>query len=168
MVSTVRPAESTSAWRELFVWLREELAPTPGRGAASLRIAANCTITVIIGMVFEIPLPAYMAYVVFLASRDEYVGTLVTTVGAAIAVTLAVGLLLLFYSVDAGEPALRIPLMAFSTFIGMFLVRISALGPIAFLVGYAVDVFFSFLEGLTQAFTKSKVGASSGVPTPSP
>ena len=27
---------------------------------------------------------------------------------------------------------------------------------IAFLVGYAVDVFFSFLEGLLQAFTKSK------------
>jgi|SRR5215469_2364831 len=29
---------------------------------------------------------------------------------------------------------------------------------IAFLVGYAVDVFFSFLETLTVAFTKSKIG----------
>jgi hypothetical protein len=36
---------------------------------------------------------------------------------------------------------------------------------IAFLVGYAVDVFFSFLEGLLQAFTKSKVPAA---PVPSP
>ena len=27
---------------------------------------------------------------------------------------------------------------------------------IAFLVGYAVDIFFSFLDGLVQAFTKSK------------
>jgi hypothetical protein len=33
---------------------------------------------------------------------------------------------------------------------------------IAFLVGYAVDVFFSFLEGLIQAFTKNK--GSSNVP----
>ncbi len=32
---------------------------------------------------------------------------------------------------------------------------------IAFLVGYAVDVFFSFLEGLLQAFTKSKSHVSS-------
>ncbi len=32
---------------------------------------------------------------------------------------------------------------------------------IAFLVGYAVDVFFSFLEGLLQALTKSKTHASS-------
>lgn len=27
----------------------------------------------------------------------------------------------------------------------------------AFLVGYAVDAFFSFLEGLMQAFTKYKI-----------
>jgi hypothetical protein len=31
---------------------------------------------------------------------------------------------------------------------------------IAFVVGYAVDVFFSFLEGLIQVFTKSKDGAN--------
>jgi hypothetical protein len=38
---------------------------------------------------------------------------------------------------------------------------------IAFLVGYAVDVFFSFLEGLLQSFTKSKtpVGGPAGVLT---
>ena len=35
---------------------------------------------------------------------------------------------------------------------------------IAFVVGYAVDVFFSFLEGLIQAFSKSTNGSS----TPSP
>jgi hypothetical protein len=31
---------------------------------------------------------------------------------------------------------------------------------IAFLVGYAVDVFFSFLEGLIQAFTKTQSGST--------
>jgi hypothetical protein len=36
---------------------------------------------------------------------------------------------------------------------------------IAFLVGYAVDVFFVFLEGLLQVFTQSR--ASSPAPTPS-
>jgi hypothetical protein len=35
---------------------------------------------------------------------------------------------------------------------------------IAFLVGYAVDVFFSFLEGLLQAFTKNKDSTSSPQP----
>jgi len=38
---------------------------------------------------------------------------------------------------------------------------------IAFLVGYAVDVFFSFLEGLLQSFTKTKSALSSPAATPS-
>jgi hypothetical protein len=38
---------------------------------------------------------------------------------------------------------------------------------IAFLVGYAVDVFFSFLEGLLQAFTKNKSTSSSPQPAAS-
>ena len=38
---------------------------------------------------------------------------------------------------------------------------------IAFLVGYAVDVFFSFLESLVQAFTKSKSPGSSPTTVPS-
>ena len=38
---------------------------------------------------------------------------------------------------------------------------------IAFLVGYAVDVFFSFLEGLTQAFAKSRGSVGAASPPPS-
>jgi len=38
---------------------------------------------------------------------------------------------------------------------------------IAFLVGYAVDVFFSFLEGFLQAFTKTRSSTSSPQPMPS-
>ena len=38
---------------------------------------------------------------------------------------------------------------------------------IAFLVGYAVDVFFSFLEGLLQAFTKNRSRTSSPAPVSS-
>ena len=34
---------------------------------------------------------------------------------------------------------------------------------IAFLVGYAVDVFFAFLEGLLTAFTKSAIGGASSI-----
>ncbi len=36
---------------------------------------------------------------------------------------------------------------------------------IAFLVGYAVDVFFSFLEGLLQSFTKAKAAPAGGSAT---
>ena len=67
-------------------------------------------------MVFEIPLPAYMAYIVLLLSRNEYIGTLISAAGGAIAATVGIVLSLLFFMADASEPALRIPLMAVSTF----------------------------------------------------
>src|SRR5258706_3401049 len=149
-------AETASRWAELAAWLRDELAPKPGRGAATARIAVNCTITVVVAMVFEIPLPAYMAYIVLLLVSREYIGTLITAVAGAIAATVAVVLSLLFFMVDASEPALRIPLMAVSTFVGMFLVRTSALGPIAFLAGFVLVLSQTLIDGIpsTEALTR--------------
>ena len=134
------PTEAYPARRspELMAWLREELRPTPGRGAAVARIAFNCTITVVVAMVFQIPLPAYMAYLVFLVSHEQRVGTLITAVAGTVAATLAVALSLLFYTLDASEPALRLALMAASTFVAFFLARISTIGPIAFLAGFVL------------------------------
>ncbi len=89
-------------------------------------------------MVFQIPLPAYMAYLVFLVSQNEAASTLLTGVVGALAVTLAVALTLLFYTLDASEPALRLPLMAGATFAAMFLTRTLALGPVVFLMGFVL------------------------------
>ena len=134
------PTEALAARRppELVRWLRDELRPTPGRGAAVARIALNCTITVVVAMIFQIPLPAYMAYMVFLCSQKQRVATLITAVAGAVAATLAIGLSLLFYTLDASEPALRLALMAVSTFVAFFFVRTSKIGPIAFLAGFVL------------------------------
>ncbi|WP_020173557.1 FUSC family protein [Methyloferula stellata] len=122
----------------LLAFLREELAPRPGRVAACTRIAFNCALTVAIAELYQIPLPAYMAYLVFLISRDEVASTLLTGVAGAIAATLAIALSLVFYMLDASEPALRLPLMAISTYIAMFLSRTMSLGPVAFLAGFII------------------------------
>ena len=149
-------AETGSRWAELAAWLREELAPRPGRIAACARSTVGCTIVVVVAMVFEIPLPAYSALIVLFLSREEYVGTLITAAGGAIAATAGVVLSLLFFMVDASEPALRIPLMAVSTFVGMFLVRTSALGPIAFLAGFILVLSQTLIDGIpsTEALTR--------------
>jgi multidrug resistance protein MdtO len=148
--------ETASRWRELAAWLREELAPRPGRTAACARTTVGCTIVVVVAMVFEIPLPAYSAMIVLFLSRNEYIGTLVTAAGGAIAATLGIVLSLLFFMVDASEPALRIPLMAVSTFVGMFLVRTSALGPIAFLAAFVLVVSQTLIDAIpsTEALTR--------------
>ena len=121
-----------------FLW--EELAPRPGRWATVARITVGATLVVVIGMLYQIPLLAYAAYIVFLASKDEAASTIQTSVAACIAVTVALTFSLLLYTFDAGEPALRIPLMAACTFLGMFLSRTIALGPVAFLTGFVLVV----------------------------
>ena len=148
--------ETASRWRELAAWLREELAPRPGRIAACARSTVGCTIVVVVAMVFEIPLPAYSAMIVLFLSREEYIGTLITAAGGAIAATAGVVLSLLFFMVDASEPALRIPLMAVSTFVGMFLVRTSALGPIAFLAAFVLVISQTLIDAIpsTEALTR--------------
>src|ERR1700760_241648 len=73
-----------------FAFLAHELAPREGRGRAAMRIAAACTITVAIAMVFRIPLAAYMAYMVFLTSKDDSAATVTMAVAGSLAITLAV------------------------------------------------------------------------------
>jgi multidrug resistance protein MdtO len=130
-----------------LVWLRDELAPRLGRGSAVARISATCAITAAIGMVFQIPMTDFMVYLVLPLSRDESVATAITAVGGAIATTLAVALSLLLFTLDAAEPALRLPIMAASTFLGVFLARTSTLGPIAFLAGYIVVLAHTLVDG---------------------
>src|SRR5882757_6857368 len=120
---------------ELFA---RELAPSEGRAQAVLRIATACAITVAIAMVFQIPEPTYMAYIVFLIAKDESSATVTAGVGAMLAVTLAVFLNLGILLIDTGEPALRLPAMALATFVGMYSVRTFALGPISYLTGFVI------------------------------
>jgi multidrug resistance protein MdtO len=130
---------------ELFA---RELAPSEGRAQAVLRIATACSITVAIAMVFQIPQPTYMAYIVFLISKDESSATVTAGVGAMLAVTLAVVLNLGLLVIDTAEPALRLPAMALATFVGMYSVRTFALGPISYLAGFLVVLVQSLVDDI--------------------
>src|ERR1700689_1683277 len=93
----------------LLAFLAQELAPREGRGLAVARIAAACTITVAIAMVFQIPLAAYMAYMVFLTSKDDSAATLTMAAAAAVAITLAELFILGIAQISLGDPAIRLP-----------------------------------------------------------
>jgi multidrug resistance protein MdtO len=129
-----------------LAFLAQELAPREGRGLAVARIAAACTITVAIAMVFRIPLAAYMAYMVFLTTKDDSAATLTMAVAGTLAVTLAVILTLGLAQISLGDPAIRLPAMALVTFLAMFSVRTFALGPISFLAGFLVVTMQSVVD----------------------
>src|SRR5260221_11387051 len=81
MATLARPVERRTPF---LAFLAQELAPREGRGLAVARIAAACTITVAIARVFRIPLAAYMAYMVFLTSKDDSAATVTTAVGGGL------------------------------------------------------------------------------------
>ena len=139
-----------------FAFLFQELAPREGRGLAAARIAVGCTITVAIAMEFRIPLAAYMAYIVFLASKDDIAGTARMAVAASLAVTLGVIFSLGLAQLSLGDPAIRLPAMALTTFLAMFSARTFALGPISFLAGFIVVTMQSVVDQVPnpEAFTR--------------
>src|SRR5882762_4228532 len=87
-----------------FGWLSYELAPKDGRAWSVARMATACSITVAIAMVFRIPEPTYMAYIVFLISKDEKAGTFVSAIGGLAAVTVAITVTLGLSLIDLSEP----------------------------------------------------------------
>jgi multidrug resistance protein MdtO len=139
-------AESQRSRQTFIELLAIELAPREGRGAAVARIATGCAITVAIAMVFQIPQPTYMTYIVFLLSKDEKNATVTAALGAFAAATLAVLLILGLELIDTAEPALRLPLMAMATFAGMFTARTFAMGPISYLAGFLIVLLQTLVD----------------------
>jgi multidrug resistance protein MdtO len=129
-----------------LAWLSYELAPKDGRAWAVARMATACSITVSIAMVFQIPEPTYMAYIVFLISKDEKASTFVSAIGGLAAVTVAILATLTLSLVDLSEPALRLPAMAAMTFLAMYSVRVFALGPITYLAGFVIVLLQSVVD----------------------
>jgi multidrug resistance protein MdtO len=147
MTALADPQRSRHPLLEL---LAVELAPREGRWAAVARIATGTVITVIIAMLFQIPEPTYMAYIVFLLSKDEKNAAVTSALGALAACTLAIILVLALELIDTAEPALRVPLMAMSTFAAMFTVRTFALGPISFLAGFIIVLVQSLVDDIPK------------------
>jgi multidrug resistance protein MdtO len=141
----------------LLAFLAQELAPREGRGLAVARIATGCTITVAIAMLFRIPLAAYMAYMVFLTSKDDITGTAKMAVGGSLAITFAVLISLGLAQISFGDPAIRLPAMALITFLAMFSARTFALGPISFLAGFVVVTMQSVVDEVPnpEVFTRT-------------
>ena len=124
--------------RNLAALLRRELRPTPGRLGDSVRIVVVVLIVVAISETFRIPDIALSAYIVLFLSGREAASTVRTALAAGIGVVLAIFMTIAVFMLSLSEPALRIPLMALTTFVAMFLSRVSPLGPVFFVAGFIV------------------------------
>src|SRR6516225_3723170 len=132
------PAVDEGDARNLAALLRRELRPTPGRLGDSVRIVVVVLAAVAIAETFRIPEIAVSAYIVLFLSGREAVTTVRTSLAAGIAVVLAIFTTIAVFMLSLSEPALRVPLMAVTTFGAMFLSRAATLGPVFFVAGFVI------------------------------
>src|SRR5437773_7374482 len=121
-------------------WLKRELAPTSARKIRTAIIICGAVLCVIISIVPQVPQLATSAYMVFFNSKESKLLTTITGVGGVIVLTIGIGVTLLLYKFTYGHPELRIPGMAITLFLGMWLSRILVIGPLGFLFGFIVAV----------------------------
>src|SRR3954462_14777157 len=121
-------------------WLRRELAPTSARKIRTAIMVAGAVFCVIISMTLQVPQLATSAYMVFFISKENKLLTTITGVGGGIVLTIGIGATLLLYKFTYGHPELRVPEIAITLFLGMWLSRVLILGPLGFLLGFVVAV----------------------------
>jgi uncharacterized membrane protein YccC len=132
-------------------WFKRELAPTPERARRTAIIVGAAVLCVIISMTLQVPELSVTAYMAFFISQETKLKTI--TVGAIglIGLTIGIGASLLLYKFTYGHPELRIPGMAITLFLGMWLSRVFLIGPLGFLIGFVAAVSQSVGEAVPSA-----------------
>jgi Fusaric acid resistance protein family len=129
-------------------WFKRELAPTRLREIRTAIMVGGAVLCVIISMTLQVPELSLSAYMVFFISKESKFLTTVTGVIGFIGATIGIGGTLLLYKFTYGHPELRIPGMAISLFLGMWLSRVFVLGPLGFIIGFIVAVSQSVGEAV--------------------
>lgn len=122
MMETV--AQSITKWAYAHTWfrgfLKEELAPFPGRLAMVARMVLAATVMMIIFMTFKIPDAPYAALFGLIISREDPQTTITAVKTDVIAYAYSVVFILIGALLFAGDPMLRLLWVIAALFMGFF------------------------------------------------
>jgi multidrug resistance protein MdtO len=125
-----RPASSAP----LVEFLRRELAPTPGRLGATLRLTLACTAATVPIMIHHIPHGLVVMIVMYLITKEDTTATLLGSVFGLVGVTLGFVLALLAWQI-ALETAWRLVFVFLFAAAGLYIGRIIVLGALGSAIG---------------------------------
>ena len=145
--------EASARFERFWTWLLSELAPFPGRSAATLRMTIAVLVIVTISMALEIPQAYLSAFFVFFVSREDVVSTTITGIALTLALILGFGLTIFAYLITVDHPPLRLALMALIFCAAMYTSRVFVLGPVAFGIGIIVLISQQFVDLYQQPET---------------
>jgi multidrug resistance protein MdtO len=133
--STTQPSRVLVERGSLLDFLRQELAPYPGRRMATCRIVIACVVVLVLCMTLRVP-EAYLAvWVVFKIALEESGETLLAGVAALVTITIGISLALVLLLVAMDQQWLRFWLIGAMAALGFFLRRTLVVGTLGFLLG---------------------------------
>src|SRR5215813_4741976 len=118
----------------LWDFLRRELAPTPGRLGATLRLTLACTAATVPIMIHHIPHGLVVMIMMYLITKEDTTATVLGSVLAVLGVTLGFALALLAWQI-ALETAWRLAFVFLFAAAGLYLGRIVVLGALGTAIG---------------------------------
>src|SRR4030095_9903719 len=113
----------------LIEFLRRELAPTPGRFGATLRLTLACTAATVPIMIHHIPHGLVVMIVMYLITKEDTTATLLGSVLGLVGVTAGFVLSLLAWQI-ALPTAWRLAFVFLFAAMGLYLSRVMVLGAI--------------------------------------
>ena len=103
-------------------FLKQELAPYPGRGVLVARMVMASTVVMVIGMIFRIPFGSHGAIYTFFISRESPRATFEKTVTIVTAFSASAAFVLIGSVVFVGDPMLRLLWVVTALFVTFFVV----------------------------------------------
>ncbi len=116
--------------------LWETLKPFPGRAQLTLRLAFVCTAIVLVAVTFRLPFQDLLPFFILFVTKEEKVSTAVSTLLVLVTITLAIAVSIVLFKFTGNRAEFRIPAIAVEIFVGMYLFRILAIGPVGWILGF--------------------------------
>src|SRR6266403_2354595 len=134
-----------------YRWILEDLQPTPGRLASSLRVVLAVVLALILLLILQVPFVSLPVYLIFVVGRESPAVTLRSTLfplGLA-CVALAVELMVVLGTDN--DPMIRLLSVAVITFVAGVLAQASSFAPLAPTFGFLYCLVIALWENQTPA-----------------
>ena len=142
-----------SVW--FWEFLREELAPFPGRGGIVARMVIASTVMMIVTMVFRLPYGAYSAFYVFQLSRENQRASVNSARTIVAAFAVSAGVALIGAMLVLGDPGLRLLWVIATLFLMFYAVRT--------LTSYGASLRFGYLLAIVIPVFDHRISAEAKV-----
>src|SRR5271166_4970490 len=153
--ATAAPSESPGFFPWFRSFLKEELAPYPGRGVNVARMVIAATLTMILVMTFRIRGGFEGALYAFLIARDDLRSTLKSGIAVAVSYTLGVSFILTCAALFASHPSARFLWFAGSMFVVFF--ALDTFQDFAVATGFAIILVLALPIWQTQDTAENRV-----------